>query len=67
MLNFLAHAQGLRQRQRMGKARLVGLGRDDPDVVGHASRDSLQDREPFGMDAVVVGQKDAHERASPFG
>jgi len=47
-------------RQRVSDAGLVGLRRDDPHLVGEFSRDPLQDREAFGVDAVIVGQENAH-------
>jgi hypothetical protein len=61
----LAQAQRIVERQRMGDARLVVFRRDHPDVVGQSARDLLAHVEPFRVDAVVVGDKDAH-RADHF-
>jgi hypothetical protein len=44
----------------MGKAALVRLWRDDPHVVGQFASDPFEDREALGMDAVVIGQENAH-------
>ena len=59
----LAHAQGVGERQRMRGARLLRFRRDDPDVVGNLARDALERVEAFGVDAVVIGQKNAHQEA----
>ena len=50
------HGQG----QRMAGARLLLGRRDDPDVVGEGPRDRLQHLEAGGVDAVVIGEEDAH-------
>ena len=44
----------------MGDARLIVFRRHHPDVVGQPARDLLAHVEPFRVDAVVVGDKDAH-------
>ena len=62
----LAQPQRLGQRQRMREAGLVGLRRDHPHVVGQRARDALQALQAFGMDAVVIGEKDAHGQAAPI-
>ena len=59
-LGDLAQPQRVVERQRMGDARLVVFRRDHPDVVGKLARDLLAHVEPFGVDAVVVGDQDAH-------
>ena len=52
--------------QRLGQgdapplARLLDRGRADPDVVRQRPGDPLQTRQPLGLDAVVIGQKNAH-------
>ena len=56
----LAQAQGIVERERMRDARLVALGRDDEDVVGKLGGDGLEHFEARRMDAVVVGEQDAH-------
>ena len=47
--------------ERMAGARLFLVGRADPDVVGKARGDPLEHREAGGVDAVVVGEQDAHQ------
>ena len=44
----------------MRGARLVGLRRDHPDVVADAGRDVLEHVKAGGLDAVVIGDQDAH-------
>ncbi len=44
----------------MRDAGLVEFRRDHPDVVGQRAADLGADVEPVGMDAVVVGDQDAH-------
>jgi hypothetical protein len=39
---------------------LLGFWGDDPDIVGDAARDVLQDCKTRGMDAVIVGAQNAH-------
>ena len=56
----LAQPQRIVERQRMRDAGLIVFRRDHPDVVGQPARDLLADVEPFRMDAVVIGDKDAH-------
>ena len=60
----LAHAQGLGERQRMRGARLVGLRRHHPDILGDAGGDVLENVEARGLDAVVVGDQNPHIRLS---
>ena len=62
----LAQAQRIVERERMRHAGLVGLRRDDPDVVGQLARDLLADLEARRVDAVVVGDEDAHYFFSIF-
>ena len=45
----------------MRDAGLVVFRRHHPDVVRQRARDFGADVEPFGMDAVVVGDQDAHD------
>ena len=54
------HAQRLVQRQRVAGAGLIGLGRDDPHVVGELRCDLTQRVQAGRIDAVVVGEEDAH-------
>ncbi len=56
----LAHPQRLGQGQRMGETRLVGFRRHHPHIVGQGARDPLQHLQSLGVDAVIVGQKNAH-------
>jgi hypothetical protein len=56
----LSQSQGLVQRQRMAGAGLVGLGRHHPHVLAELCCDLAQRVQPRRVDAVVVGQKDAH-------
>jgi hypothetical protein len=50
----------------MGRAALVGLGRDHPDIVRERHRDLLEHVEPGRFDAVVIGDEDAHLRLFRF-
>ena len=47
----------------MARARLLFRGRDGPDVVGQAGGNPLEHGEAGGVDAVVVGEEDAHRGA----
>ena len=62
----LAQPQRIVERQRMGDAGLIEFRRDDPDIVGQLARDLFADIEPFGVNAVVVGDEDAHAYFSIF-
>ena len=62
----LAQPQRIVERQRMGDARLVVFRRDHPNVVGQRARDLLADVEPFRVNAVVVGDEDAHGQSCPL-
>ena len=62
----LAQPQRIVERERMRHAGLVVLGRDHPDVVGQSLRDLLADFQARRVDAVVVGDKDAHYFFSIF-
>src|SRR5688572_29589247 len=44
----------------MRDAGLIVFRRDDPDLLGQGARDLLAYLEAFGIDAVVVGDEDAH-------
>ncbi len=55
-----AQPQRIVERERMRDAGLVELRRDHPDVVRQRAADLGADVEPLGMDAVVVGDQDAH-------
>ena len=55
-----AHAQRLVQGQRVAGARLVGLGRHHPHVVAELAGDLAQRVQAGRIDAVVVGEEDAH-------
>ena len=57
--------RGSFERQRVRDAGLVALGRHDPDVVGQGPGDALQGFESRRVDAVVVGDQDAHQLFSP--
>ena len=50
----------------MRHAGLVVLRRDHPDVVGDLARDLLADFQALRVDAVVVGDEDAHYFFSIF-
>ncbi len=56
----LAHAQRLGQSERVRGAGLIGLRRDHPDIVGEIGGDLLEHVETGGLDAVVIGDQDAH-------
>ena len=56
----LAHPERLGKRERVREAGLVGFGRHHPNVVGKSAGDAFEHREAFGMDAVVIGQENAH-------
>jgi hypothetical protein len=56
----LAQPQRVVERERMGDAGLVELGGKHPDVVGESARDLNADVEALGVDAVIVGDQDAH-------
>jgi hypothetical protein len=56
----LAQPQRIVERERMRDAGLIGFRRDDPDVVRERARDLGAHVEPRRMDAVVVGNEDAH-------
>ncbi len=59
-LGDLAQPQRIVERQRVRHARLVVFRRDHPDIVGNGAGDLLAHVEPFRMDAVVIGDQDAH-------
>ena len=61
----LAQPQRIVERQRMRHAGLVVFGRDHPDVVGELAGDLLADLQPMGVDAVIVGDQDAHALPLP--
>lgn len=65
LVGNLAQPQRFGKAQRMGKAALVRLGRDDPDIVRERARDPLQRGEPFGMNAVIIRKQDAHRLRPP--
>ncbi len=50
----------------MRHARLVGFRRHDPDVVTQRTRNLLAGIEPRRVDAVVVGDQDAHYAGTIF-
>jgi hypothetical protein len=54
----LAQPQRIVERQRMRDAALVGLGRDDPDVVGELAGDRLERLQARRVDAVVIGDRE---------
>ena len=56
----LPEAERVVERQRMRKAALVVLRRHHPDVVRQDARDALEHLEPGGVDAVVIGDENAH-------
>ena len=56
----LAQAQRQRERQRMRGAGLFGFGRHHPDIVGQRAGDLLGDDQARRMDAVVIGDENAH-------
>jgi hypothetical protein len=55
-----AHADRVRQGQGPAGPRLLVLRRADPDVVRQGAGDALQALQALGVDAVVVGEEDAH-------
>ena len=44
----------------MGDARLVAFRRDDVNLAAELARDSLQNLQAMGVNAVVVGDQDSH-------
>ena len=52
-LEFAAEGEAVRG------ARLVAVGRDDPDVVAELARDLLHHGDAGRIDAVVIGDEDA--------
>ena len=56
----LAHAQGLGEGERMRRAGLVGLRRNDPHVLADLIGDVLEHVEARRLDAVVIGDQDTH-------
>jgi len=56
----LTHADGLAQGQRVRSAALVVLRRDHPNIGRELPGDLLQHFEATRLDAVVVGDEDAH-------
>ena len=56
----LAQPQRIVERQRMRDAGLIVLRRHHPDLVRQLARDLRADIETFGMNAVVIGDQDAH-------
>ena len=67
LIAMLAQPQRARQRQAMPCAGLFLTGRHDPDVVGKAARNLLQNLEPGRMDAIVIGEENAQGGPSYFG
>ena len=59
-VSMAAQADGAGQRQRVAGARLLFGGSDDPDVIGKLRRDGFEHRKPGRVDAVIIGEKDAH-------
>ena len=63
-----AKRRGPSERKRNGSliesecddAGLIVFRRNHPDVVGQGARDLLADVEAFGIDAVVIGDENAH-------
>lgn len=56
----LPEANRHRQGQRVAGTGLFFGGGDDPYVVGQPARDPFEQREPARVDAVIVGEEDAH-------
>ena len=56
--------QRIIDRERMRDAGLIVFRRDHPDLVGQGARDLLAYLEAFGIDAVVVGDENAHHARS---
>ena len=47
----------------MGKARLVGFRRHGPHIVREGRGDTMEDFQSLGMDAVIIGDQDAHQES----
>src|SRR5262249_40922019 len=60
-----AQPQRIVERERVRDPGLIEFRRDHPDVFGQRAADLGADVEPFRVDAVVVGDEDAHGVASP--
>ena len=56
-----AQAQRHGEGERMGGARLLGFRRDHPDIVGKRAGDLFRDGKARRVDAVVIGDKNAHQ------
>ena len=58
---MLAQPHRAAQRERMARAGLF-LGRsDNPHVIGKLPRDLFEHFEPGGVDAIIVGEENAHQ------
>ena len=60
-LVVLLEADRAGEGQRMARARLLLIGSANPDIVGKAGSDAFEHGEAGGLDAVVVGEQDAHQ------
>ena len=47
----------------MRDARLIRLRRDNRDIIGQRERDALQHIEAFSVNAVVIGDQNAHSES----
>ena len=56
-----AQAQRHGQGQGMRCAGLFGLRRHHPDIIGDGAGDLFRHAKPRGMDAIVIGDKNAHQ------
>ncbi len=50
----------------MRDAGLIKLGCDHPDIVGQSARNLLDDLQPGGVNAVVIGAENAHAANRPW-
>ena len=50
----------------MGRARLFGFRRHHPDIVAQAAGDLFGDGEARRMNAIVIGDEDAHQALLPI-
>ncbi|MNC68957.1 hypothetical protein D3C75_1196050 [compost metagenome] len=56
----LVHAKGLGQGDPPPLGRLLGLGRDHPDVVRQRASNLLKTFKAFRLNAIVIGEEDTH-------
>jgi hypothetical protein len=56
----MAQAQRIVEGERMRHAGLIGLGRNNDNVIGDRARNTLEHIQALGMNAIVIGDQNAH-------